>query len=232
MSNSDLNNVDSRLRVLHHEVAETLAASERKTRWASLILILLLIVIGAYWGYLYQQVSLVNADTVAQIAYQRTLDSVRSSQPQISQALRERAPEIFDYAESQVLQAPAALSSYVRATALEKTQTVLDNAEPTITKVIDDALAQSHQAMIIAGADPKDPAQITRMIDSVANQIDSQIKADFDKVYAEYDARANEFVSYLNQMADGKNLDPRQQHLRNVIVSFLAVAEKRKTVTD
>jgi hypothetical protein len=206
------------------------ATTQRKTRWASTLMIVVLIVVACYWVYLYQQLSLVNADTVAQMAYQRTLDYARTSQPEISKSLRDRAPEVFDFAESQIMQAPAALSAYLRTSALEKTQVVLDNALPAFNKVIDDALLQSRQAMVAAGGNPKDPNQVAQMINNLATQLDAQVKAHYDDIYNEYDLRAAEFVRYLNQLADGKNLEPRQQHLRNIIVSFLAVAEKKKTM--
>lgn len=228
MATNETNSLENRVRLLHSEVRQIRDGAERKTRRMTILMAVLIIIIAGYWFYIYQQMSLVNAETVTQMAYQRTVEYVHTAQPEVAKALKARAPEVFDYAEAQLMHAPEALSGYLRQAALEKTQTVLDNSEPAISKVIVEALQRSRDAMIASGADPKDPVQIERTIDKMAERIDSEVKAGFDKVYADYNGKADEVVSYLNTLAEGKNLDPRQQHLRNVIVSFLAVAEKRK----
>jgi hypothetical protein len=225
---TESNNLESRVQQLHAEVTQILRSAERKTRRMTIMMLILIMVIAGYWSYIYQKVSLINADTVTQMAYQRTLDYVHTQQPEFANALKTRAPEVFNYAEAQLMQAPEAASAYLKRFALERTQFVLDSSEPAISKVITDALQRSRDAMIASGGDPKDPAQVERLIDKMAERVDAEIKTGFDKVYTDYDARAQEAVTYLNTLAEGKNLDRRQQHVRNVVVSFLAVAEKRK----
>ncbi len=222
------NSAKSELMTLHADLKALLARTRAQTARTSILLVVLVLAIAGYWMYLYTQTAKINAESAADYAYLRTLEYVRAAPPTVSQALNDRAPEVYDYMEAQILAAPAAISDNIQQAAVQQTQHVLDQSTPRISQVISDAVAQAKAATGKAGFDGKDPAQLDKMIAVVTDKTRAGLSEGLEKLYGEYDLKAKEAVSYLETMAAGKNLDRRQQHLRDVIVSFLAVAEKQK----
>ncbi len=222
------NATKSELMILHADLKDALAKARAQTKRTSILLVLLVVAIGAYWVYLYNQTAKINAESAADYAYVRTLEYVRAAPPTVSQALNDRAPEIYDYLEAQILAAPAAISDNIQKAAAQQTQQVLDQSTPRFNQVITEAVGQARLATGKAGFDGKDPAQLDKMIAVVTNKTRAGLSEGLDTLYREYDLKAQEAVTYLETMAAGKNLDRRQQHLREVIISFLAVAEKQK----
>lgn len=222
--------LEQQLSSLHADLQKTLRETRSRAARIGVLMTLLVLVIGAYWIYVYRTMSVINADVAADIVYRKTLEYANNAPPVLSKTLRQQAPALFDYAEGQILQSPALLSAYIRDAALQETQQVLDHSEPVINQVIADAVTHARTAVDQAGYDPKNPAHIEKMIDVIAQQIGTEMKKSLDKLYADYDVQAKDAIAYLNKVAAGQNLDQRQQHLRQVVISFLAVAEKRKAV--
>jgi hypothetical protein len=228
--NRDNAALEQKLTALHAELQATLRQTNKRAGRIGMLMTLLVLIVAGYWSYIYIRTSDVNAESAADMVYLRAVDYVKASPPVLSKALRDRAPELFNYAETQLLQSPEIVAGQIRAAALKQTQIVLDQAEPRINQVIVDAIAHAKASSSAAGFDGKDPAQLDKLIDVITRQMQGDVKAALDQVYSQYDQRAQEAVAYLEKVAAGKDLDPRQQHLRQVIASFLAVAEKRKTM--
>lgn len=228
--NRELAGVEQRLVTLHAELRENLRQMKKRAGRVGVMMTLLVLFIAGYWSYVYMRTSEVNAEAAADMAYVRTLEYVKSSPPVLSKALRDQAPGVFDYAEMQVLQAPAKVAASIRDAAIGHMQVVLDQAEPRINQVLVDAIGHAKTATENAGFDSKDPAQVDKLTDAIAEQIRTEVKKSLDQVYSEYVRQAQDAVATLEKVAAGKDLDQRQQHLRQVVISFLAVAEKRKTM--
>ena len=229
--NENINQVAlaQRLNDLRVELQENLRQTRQRGRGVLITLLNLILAIGAYWAYIYQRISTIDADAVADLAYSRVLTFARQSPPLLSQALRNCAPDVFDFAEAELLRMPEVSASYIRDMALDKTRLILDDARPKIDQVISDAIANAKTHASIAGIDGKNPDQLDKFIDSLTRQIHEDARKEVDRIYVDYDAQAQGVVNYLNLLADGRKLDPRQQHLREVIISFLALSEKWKT---
>lgn len=229
-SNSELASLEQRIKTLRAELQENLRQMKKRAGRTSLMMTLIVLVVAGYWTYIYGQASKVNADSAADMAYIRTVEYIKTAPPVVSKALRDQAPGIFDYAELQVLQAPAKVAASISDAAMKQTQIVLDQSEPRINQVLTDAVTQAKVATDKVGFDGKDPAQLVKITDVIAEQIRTDAKKALDQVYADYVRQAQDAVAYLEKVAAGKDLDQRQQHLRQVMISFLAVAEKRKTM--
>lgn len=224
---TDNTNMAKRLQSLRDELRQTLTQTRSRRRRLSFLLILLVLVIAGYWTYIYMRVTTIDANLVSDLAYIKTLEYVKQQQPAVSKALRDRAPEVFDYAETQILQSPAMLAPLLQKAALEKTQLVLDNAEPRITQVIDDGIAHAKASMNTVGIDAKDPKQVDKFINELTRQLYANVKEGLNKVYIDYDAKAIETINYLNKISAGKDINEREKHLRTVMISFLALDAKR-----
>ena len=229
-SNENLAALEQRLNTLRAELQENLRLMKKRAGRIGVLMTLLVLIVAGYWSYIYIRTSDINADVAADMAYRRTLAYVNSAPPVLSKALRDQAPAVFDYAEVQILAAPAKVAASIRDAAIRHTQFVLDQSEPRINQVLVDAIAHAKTATEQAGFDGKDPAQLDKITGVIADQIRTDVKKSLDQVYSEYVRQAQDAVTYLEKVAAGKDLDQRQQHLRQVIVSFLAVAEKRKTM--
>ncbi len=229
-SNENLAALEQRLNTLRAELHENLRLMKKRAGRVGVLMTLLVLIVAGYWSYIYVRTSDINADVAADLAYRSTLEYVNNAPPSVSKALRDQAPGVFDYAEVQILAAPAKVAASIRDSAIHHTQLVLDQAEPRINQVLVDAITHAKTATEKAGFDGKDPAQLDKITGVIADQIRTDVKTSLDQVYNEYVRQAQDAVAYLEKVAAGKDLDPRQQHLRQVIVSFLAVAEKRKTM--
>ena len=226
--NDNLNDLEPRLASLHAELRESLERARSRARRTLVALILLVLIVTGYWGYIYSRLGALNADAVADLAYFKTLEYVNKSPELMSAALRDRAPDAFDYAEAQVLQVPTLVANRIHDVALAKTQTVLDLSEPRIQQVVDDAIAKAKASTTAAGFDGKDPVQMEKLIDTLVAKIHADVRNGMDKIYLDYDRKAQDVVDYLDKLAAGKGLNAREQHLREVLISFLALDAKRQ----
>lgn len=222
--------LDTRVKALHAELSQYLQETQRRSKRMGMLLTLLVIVVAGYLTFIYVKLADVNADTASQLAYQRTLDYVNAAPPVLIKALKDKAPEVFDMAEIKMLESPAMVAGYIRQTALAKTQFVLDQSEPRVNQVIIEAVAHAKAATEKAGFDGKDPKQFDALMAKMAEEIRTQLTGELDRINGQYEQQAATLLAYLDKLAAGKDLDDRQQHVRNVIVSFLAVAEKHKTM--
>ena len=143
--------------------------------------------------------------------------------------LKDYAPKAFKYAEDQALQAPTIGAAYVRDALMAKTTEILDEAEPKITKAISDAISQVKESSNRAGFDGKDPAQVDKLVEQLVHQVGTDAQKTMDKVYSDYSQEADQLLKHLDQLADGNHLDALEEHHRQIIISFLALAQKWKT---
>jgi len=226
--NRELVALQVRLATLQDELKQGLERAKRRARRNVMFTVALLLLVAGYWFYIYGQIAKINADFVAEWAYHRTVQVMSESRPAITQELKAKAPEVFDHLEALALQTPGIISNKIRDVGLEKTQAVLDHSEPVITKVVTDAVVQAKASTTAAGFDGKDPAQMDKMIDTLVAKLHTGVRDGIDKLYVDYDAKADEVVSYIDRLAAGKDLNQREQHLRQVIISFLAIDKKQK----
>lgn len=215
-----------RLQSLRDELNQTLTKTRSRRKRTSFILILLVLVIAGYWTYLYKQVTAIDANMVSDLAYVKTMEYVNQQQPVISQALRARAPEIFDYAETKILQAPTTLSDMLKKATLGKTQVVLDNFETQITQLLNDGVTHAKASIDATGLNVNDPKQVDKFIEDASHKLYGDIKVGLNKMYIDYDAKAAELVAYLDRLSAGKDLDVRETHIRNLVISLMSVAAK------
>lgn len=228
--NEDRVALEARVKSLHAEMGDYLRASRARATRVGVVMTLLVLIVAGYLSYIYYKLEIVNAETTSQIAYAQTLQYIKDAQPKLSQTLKDKAPAVFDVAEAKLLQSPALVSDYIKRAALDKTQIVLTEAEPRISDVITLALAHAKDATLQAGFDGKDPKQLDAMMAKLTSEIRGQMAAELNRISGQYEQQGTALLTYLDQLGTGKNLDDRQQHVRSVIVSFLAVAEKRKTM--
>lgn len=220
----------ARVASLETELKQYLLEIQKRSRRTGVVMVVLVVLVAAYGMFIYSRLPSVNADTAADMAYRRAVDFVQASPPVVAKALKDKAPEVFDFAEMKILQSPSVVVAYIRKNALDQTQFVLDQSEPKFTEVITTAIAHAKTATLNAGFDGKDPAQLDALMDKVAVEMRTRMATEFQQVNGQYEDRAQTMLSYMEQLAAGKNLDVRQQRVRNVIVSFLAVAEKHKAI--
>jgi len=228
IENDNLNDLERRLNSLHAELRESVDRARSRARRTLVVLILLVLVVCGYWAYIYHKAGELTAEKVTDLAYFKTLDYVKKSPEVMSAALRDRAPDAFDYAEAQFLQVPALVANRIQNVAMEKTQTVLDLSEPRIQQVVDDAIAKAKASTTAAGFDGKDPAQMEKLIDTLVAKIHADMRNGMDKIYLDYDRKAQDVVDYIDKLAAGKGLTVREQHLREVLIGFLALDAKRQ----
>lgn len=220
--------LQKKLAALEQELTLNVVRAERRARRNVILTFVLVLAVAGYWSYMYTQIAKVDANMVAEWAQHRTLQLAAESRPAVTQALKHRAPEVFDYLEARALETPAIISDKIRDIGLQQTQTVLDQSEPVITKVVVDGIEQAKASTKAAGFDGKDPAQMDKMIDTLVAQLHSGVKDGVDRLYAQYDLKAGEVTAYIDRLAAGRNLNPRERHLRAVIISFLAIDKKQR----
>ncbi len=227
--NRDQAALEQRLKALRAELSDGLAKARSRRQWTAIGMILLIVFMVAYLTFIYNQLVKVDAQFMADIAFPHLQHYVDTSRDTLGKQLRDHAPDFFDYVEKSALAAPEMGSTYVRNAILDKTSEILDQAKPQINQAVDDAINQIKTNSQGKGLDAKDQAQLDALVDQMADQFNSDVTKAMDHVYDGYRQQADEILRHLDELAQGKNLDPLQAHQRETIIRFLALAQKWKT---
>ena len=219
---------DPTLPALQERVHEMAASARRRNLLLGVGGALVLLFTLGYLTWAWSQIDdQLDAPTVVALAEQQADPYLSQPATQWASYLEDQAPALMDQAAEAALAAPPQLTEQL----LSYVDSVVDEQLPPLEAEFDKLVADLIDRMAeAAGDDFKkgqfDDAQATELVDRVSAQFEESLQDQVDGLYDRYVAVSAGLIDRLNTLATGEDLSEKDRLHRDLVTSFLALAQR------
>lgn len=221
--------LDQRLQALRSELDSTLKNARARLWTMRLVLAVLVLLTTGYLFYIYQELGKFDAQTVTDLAYMQIDPYIQQSPELVREELRRRAPEIIGWGEKAVLDAPAVGAAYLRQVFNEAVRDAFSKAQPQVEQAIRESLVAIKAGADKAGYNLNDKADVDRMVADAAAEFARHAGESVEQFKTEFNHKSEFILAGMTELAENKDLTPLQERHREVLLAFMALAERWKT---
>lgn len=229
MSTQDQNNQTAaaqKLSSLKAELETTLARLRRRRNTMFVALLAVTVFMVSYLSFVYGRLAQVDAPTVVELAARQIEPSLNGASTTLSETLKSEAPTLIHKLEVSLLALPEQLAQEGRTQLNQTIRESFPTIEEELYRTLSDLIASTKAKAIENGINPDDPAAFDQIVQTIAPTIHEEARKTVDEFYRKYTASAADLIGYLQQLADNRNLDQRQQYHRQIVSLTLALMAK------
>jgi hypothetical protein len=209
------------------KLRDAVQAAGKRRSLLTVVMVILCLVLAAYLGFAYWQISKVDADTVIVLAEQQVDPYLNQPASAWAQQLEDRAPDVIEQAGVAALEVPAMFSDRVVSYAEGKAEAELPELEKQFKEALSGLLDQVDETIRAEYPDGQIPdAEAEQMIDRVAEQFASSLEGEIDKIYQRYGEISGDMIGYLDELGQNQDLTETQKLHRQLLESFLALLQR------
>ena len=206
---------------------QAVAAARTRNRISLTAAFIVIVLIVSYLSFAYYEISRMNADVAARFAQMQILEYLPAAGRQIENKLTNEAPDHVAMLEAKVRQLPTRVAVQIRSTTMSKLKDVMPKLESELSESIRTSLQVAH-AQLKEKAGPTGKVSAEQLTQEAAKIYGQELRKFVDKVYGQYANHAGFVTSHLSHLAEGKNLDEREQIQRQAMQYFLAMLELQR----
>jgi hypothetical protein len=212
-----LGTVASKLEALDAELTRAVA----KARWRSTVGLVVAVAVtlatGIYLLIAYLRFGEVDPQFAVQYTQQQLVSYMPEAERALKQQLHDQEDELMDRGERRLRALPDQLAELVKSNLSKAIDEHMPDIEQQVYVVMKDEMGKDRTAQ--PGVDAE--KQFRAVMDDLAETVNKQVGV----VYRDYLLASGDPVLYLGELAEGKNLDRRQQLQRNMLQAFFVLAK-------
>ena len=219
---------DPSVQALHQKLDETLQHARKRKNVVAIVMVVVVVAMVIYLSVAYSQIAKFDSEVVVNAAAHEFQQYMAQSEPVLAQRLTDEAPNVIQWAEGRVFEAPEALASQIEAMARQKVKALTPELEEELYETLKHAILEARDRVGKAEGEPVSSEEFGAILDDVALAFGEQVERFIDTVYGRFSPKIQEFTEYLEVLAkaDQTTLDRRQQQHRDLLITFLALMEK------
>ena len=208
------------------ELNDAVDSAKKKRNIMGIATALLAIAAVIYLSWAYSQIAQVDARTAVQLVEVQVDPYLNRPAQEWAAQLQAQAPDVMARAEAAALEMPERASER----AIEFVTDGLDAKMPEIkseimTMVDDFAKGTKELAQERYGTTELNEEQMQSLMTDVSKEFERSLGEKMDELQQKYREVADELIAYLDELATSNDLTETQKIHREIIVSFLALAE-------
>ncbi len=224
----NLAQLEKRLAELKAELDRQRRSLSAKQNTVMVILILLVVGIAGYlWFITHKLDQHLDADTVVTLAVEQARPQIKAQISSLALQAKEKRTDVVSKA-SEFLRNDAPNLVFDRA--MDSLQGLYSNellkAEKQINEVIDAGVITAKETLKERGVDLSKPEEFDKSAEKVAEIFAKESESRINDFYKKYTERSESFISILDRLGEGKGLNKREEHYRDLITGVLAVIKK------
>jgi len=225
--NDQTSSLESRINDLRRDVDELLASTTRRTSTMRIILIIICVAMIGYMSFIYSHLATVDANLVASLAEMKIQEQIEDGGKRLAKDLNARAPALFDQLEERVIALPDMLAENGRNKLNEHLDNAIPGIEEDMTAKMFDLIDRLADKAYETNKDEMTEGDFQQLMDAVADEFVRDTLAMMDSFHAKYQEGADPLISYIDELASGKDLGNREKHHRDILLAALAILEKK-----
>jgi hypothetical protein len=231
---SNLSQLEKRLAELKAELERQRRSLSVKQTTFTIIIVLLVVIVAGYLTVVNRMISAeLNADSLVQLA-------VNQAEPQIREQIGTLAVQAKENRHMLIGQASSFLKNQAPDMVFDMAMTSLQaiyaqqlaDAEKQINDVIDAGVITAKETLKTRGVDLSNPEEFDKSAEQVAEIFAAESEARINDFYKKYSERSESFVAILDRLGEGKDLNAREAHYRELITSILAMLKRWSDESD
>jgi len=194
------------------------------------VLAVLLVIVIAYMAWIHAQVTAIDADAVVEVAQYEVQERLPDMERQASVFLIDNAPAMFDMLEENLLAAPAKLRGYGVERINTHAKSRMVEYEAKLDELLERAIAVGIEELEKIDPERSREEQLEFATEVAIEQFEETMTEFFVNLEANYEQDLKGFNDYLEQLADGGDLGPKQRIERELILATLALKDRAEEV--
>lgn len=215
-----------RLQQIQNEVAQWNASAKRRRTIGTIVLIILVVGTAAYLGFAYARFSDVRPAEVIALAEDQLQPVLNVSEEDLSKQFQSAAPSVIAKVESSVLEMPAMIERRFYEHLDTQMDAQLPELEQQLSANFKESLKTAREHAIASGRNVDDPKKVQALMSEIAVLLRQEMQKVVENFHNDYASQASDLTHYLTLLAEGQNLDQRQQIQRDVLIHFFALMDK------
>jgi hypothetical protein len=224
----NLAQLEKRLAELKAELDRQRRSLSAKQKTIMIVLILLVAAIGGYLFFISKKLNeSLDADTLVSLAVEQVRPQIKGQISTLAlQAKLKRTELIASASDFMRNKAP----DLVFERAMESLKGIYGNelakAETQINDAIDAGVITAKETLKERGIDLAKPDEFDKSAQKVAEIFAKESETKINDFYKKYTERSESFITILDRLGEGKDLNKRERHYRELITGVLAVLKK------
>jgi hypothetical protein len=145
----------------------------------------------------------------------------------MKRSLREQAPSVIKAGEDQLREVPNTFAAYLQNQLDQKLEAARPEAEAKLYEALKQSLDEADKHVAEVGGNTKnDEEKFKVLLDTLVSTYGTQTTKLLDDLHARYKGGATDILSHLDRLAEGKNLDAKEEAQRSMIRNFLVLARE------
>lgn len=220
---------------LEKRLAELKAELERQRRALAVkqtaifsIVALLVIVVAGYLFIVSRKLNdLLNAETLVQLAVEKVEPQIKTQISSLALQAKENRKILISQASDFIKnQAPDMIFDTALNSLSQLYSRQLEDAERQINEVIDAGVITAKETLKSRGVDLSKPEEFDKSAEKVAEVFAGESEARINDFYKKYTERSEAFTAILDRLGEGKGLNRREAHYRELITIVLATVKR------
>jgi hypothetical protein len=200
------------------------AASEhRGARIRIWIVVVLLVVVAGYMGWIYSSIGKLDATLLTQRAREKMQDELPGFRLRLADEMIAKAPMMVEHGVEQIRKAPPLLSRQVESMVTEKTKGMLLELEDQLDAELRYDLEERLRELKTMGKDRSPREQIEAVLDQVQSDYRTRMEGLVDEMYVQYADEIGAVNEFLTRLQSAPDLSPRERIQKDIIQATVAL---------
>jgi hypothetical protein len=222
----------AKLRALESALDNAVRGARRRNMLSILISLFALVAIGYWLWYAHGRFSReATPETFAGAASGQLHDYMPAASLELEKQLKERAPDMVEQGVKRLRAAPDQFADQLNSEAAKRMDADMPKLENALYEHLAVTVKQARATADEANPKGTDEQKFKAMLDALAVTYEQESTKLLTNAYDTYTSHAREILAYLEHLADGKNLDRRDELHRDLVRSVLGLLAQHKDKT-
>jgi hypothetical protein len=222
-----MSDINTHLKALENDIEQAIRSTRRRNAVTVLLALISVGLIGYWLYYAHTKFSAVDPDFAADYAQAQLTDYLPQAGADLEVSLKSYAPQFIGEAENRLNAIPDRFADEMESEMKTQTEAAAPQIEDELSKSIKTAIEQASTSA--KGSD--DVARFKSMLDALSIVYRDESMHLVDQVHDMYAKQGSDILAYIQLLSANKNLDRRQQLHREMLQSFLLVAQQHSAST-
>jgi hypothetical protein len=225
--NQDMAAVLQRLQSFQTKMDAALSQAQSRRNTMLVLMIIVIIAMACYLTFAFKQIKQVDASTAVYLMEAKAQAYLDQSAPELTERLKEQAPEVIGRVEKQMLAMPQAIGTQARQFVIQKVTEHVPGLEASLQKALSDAIQEAHKKHAATGAAVSDE-EMRQIFDQMAVTYGQRLREMVETLHKEYVTNSKELLDHMRVLADSEDslLNQREKLQRDLVIAVLALLEK------
>jgi hypothetical protein len=208
----------------------------RRGKWRNTISVFVSVValalIGYWLWYAHGRFSReATPETFAGAASVQLHDYMPTASVELEKQLKDRAPDMVEKGVDHLRAMPGQFANQLNSEVTQRMDEDMPKLEEALYEHLSTAVKKARATADQANPNGTDDQKFKAMLDALAVSYEQESSKLLTDTYDTYTSHAREIVAYLEHLADGKNLDRRDELHRDLVRSVLGLLAQHKDKT-